>query len=51
MKTGIKGIVYFPKQRKYYVRKYNIYIGQYYTLDEAIEALDKFIQSYNELLG
>ena len=51
MKTGIKGITYFPKQRVYYVRKNNIYVGQYFTLYEAIEALNNFVESYNELFG
>ena len=51
MKTGIKGNNYFPKQRKYYVRKNNIYVGQYFTLYEAIEALNNFVESYNELFG
>lgn len=51
MKTGIKGINYYSKQRKYYVRKNNIYVGQYFTLHEAKQALEKFIRSYNELFS
>lgn len=44
MKTPIRGINYQKQYRKYYVMKYGIYIGQYFTFEQAREALEEWIK-------
>lgn len=43
MKTGIKGITLNSRNKKFYVAKYKVYIGQFETFEEAKKALNAFL--------